>query len=222
MLGMRVNTSRIYSPLDLVLIFEQQAEALAASLSHVPFNSLYTSDLKRALSTAKVLHSALCEAQVTPPCSLHVTSTLREQNFGVAEGTKIVKKDKGLSLRAHYAKGLFPTLYARHENYPGGESLQDVRSRAEVFVEETLMAFIKDSEEANRKLSIAGVVSHGIFIGELVAALLRKGCGSGEGNTDNFRGMRNTAWTKLEVRVVPVIMVRLYFSRPCYIDANDN
>jgi len=205
-----VNTPRIYSPFGLVLIFEQQAEALAASLSHVPFNALYTSDLKRALSTAKVLRSARREIQNTS-CSLHVTSTLREQNFGVAEGTKIVKRNKELSLRAQYAKGLFPALYTRHENYPGGESLEDVRRRAEAFVEDTLMSLIKNSEEGNQKPSIAGVVSHGIFIGELVAALLRKGGRSSEGNTDNFRGMRNTAWTKVEVRVVPVVTVRMSF-----------
>ena len=206
-LGMRVSASRIYSP--PLLIFEQQAEALAASLSHILFDAIYTSDLERALSTAKVVHSALCDRPMTP---LHVTSTLREQNFGVGEGSRIAKKTKALSLRAHYAKGLFPALYARHENFPGGESLQDVRSRAEAFVEEMLVPLIKGSEGGDDKHSIVGVVSHGIFIAELVAALSGKGGASAEKDTDSLRGMKNTAWTKVEVRAVPVTLVGSFFS----------
>lgn len=115
-----------------------------------------------------------------------------------------MKKDKCLSLRAHYAKGLFPILYARSEKFPGGESLEDLRIRAEGFIEDVMMVLRK--EEHDREITQAvGVVSHGIFIGELVAALVRKGRVNPQEDMKNLRGMKNTAWTKVEVDFQPVV-----------------
>lgn len=139
------------------------------------------------------------------PIPLHITPVLREQNFGVGEGRKVVKVDKSLSLKAHYARGLFPILYGRSEKFPDGESLEDARIRAEDFIEEVLTALVKD--EPQRNLTV-GVVSHGILIGELIAALVRRDGDGSQLDTKNLRGMKNTAWTKVEVRLAPPVTVR--------------
>lgn len=135
----------------------------------------------------------------------HVSPALREQNFGTGEGKKVIKKDNCLSLKAHYAKGLFPILYARSEKFPGGESVEDVRIRAEGFIEDVMMALRKEEQNDKDLTRTVGVVSHGIFIGELVAALVRKGGVGPQMDMKNLRGMKNTAWTKVEVGFQPVV-----------------
>lgn len=199
---------RIHDPTSSV---EQQAEALAASVSDIPFSVIYTSDLKRALSTAKSVHSTSSRS-----IPLHITSSLREQNFGVAEGTKIVKRQNEMTLSAHYARGLFPILYTRSDKFPEGESLKEAEIRAKAFIEDVLTMWVNKEEDED---TIVGVVSHGIFIGELVAALLRRG--DGQMDHKNLRGMKNTAWTQVEVFFEPVLTVwNLHFLfMP---DANDH
>lgn len=60
-----------------------QAEALGRSFARIPIDAIYSSDLKRASTTAHVL----LEANTTiPPPPLVQTQSLREQYFGQAEG----------------------------------------------------------------------------------------------------------------------------------------
>ncbi len=126
---------------------------------------------------------------------------------------KIAKKEVGLTLAGHYAKGMFPALYTRHEKFPGGESLDDVLGRAEAFVEEVVVPLVlrerdgrrmaegkEDKEGGGGRLTVV-VVSHGLFIAELVAAILKRDASLKTSGVDvkGLRGMKNTAWTRVEV-----------------------
>ncbi|TFK40819.1 histidine phosphatase superfamily [Crucibulum laeve] len=197
-----------------------QAECLASSLASTPFTEIYASDLKRALLTAQALQSSQLSRLASildpttstptsvlapPPPKLHITELLREQHFGAGEGKPFVSKDPELSLHAHYAKGKFPALYGRSERFPGGESLCEVRARAERAVDEVLWGYISQLQEefkaGEEKEVHVAVVSHGIFIPELIMALLK--CGGEEvADIKNYRGMKNTAWSRVVVNVV--------------------
>lgn len=126
---------------------------------------------------------------------------LREQNFGTGEGMKFSKKEKGLTIATHYAKGKFPALYTRHERFPGGESLDDVARRANAVIDEIMVPQLLQEQENGSERTVA-IFSHGLFIAELIVAVIRKDRDY-KGDTDlrNLRGMKNTAWTRLEVKI---------------------
>lgn len=131
----------------------------------------------------------------------HESTLLREQYFGTGEGMKFSKKEKGVTTAAHYAKGKFPALYTRHESFPGGESLDDVARRANTVIDDILVPQLLQEQEDESERTVA-IFSHGLFIAELVAAVIRKDQDY-KGDTDlrNLRGMKNTAWTRLEVKI---------------------
>ncbi|MCL6631639.1 MAG: histidine phosphatase family protein [Alicyclobacillus herbarius] len=56
-----------------------QAAVLSESLEGIPFQAIYTSDLDRALVTARILARRI-------PAPVHITDGLREQCLGEAEG----------------------------------------------------------------------------------------------------------------------------------------
>lgn len=151
----------------------------------------------RAKTTAKVVR----EKQFDPLLPFHESTLLREQNFGTGEGMKFSKKEKGLTIAAHYAKGKFPALYARHERFPGGESLDDVARRANAVIDEILVPQLL-KERGDGSARTVAIFSHGLFIAELIAAVIRKDLDyKGDADVRNLRGMKNTAWTRLEVKI---------------------
>ncbi len=143
---------------------------------------------------------AICEAQTDPKPPIYRSSLLREQNFGSGEGKKWnSSRIPGLPLEKHYERGIYPHLRGRSERFPGGESLDDVASRAERTIDNILMSYTSEEyDETN-----VAVVSHGLFLNELIAALIKRGntarTTSREVHTRDFRGMRNTGWTKVTV-----------------------
>jgi broad specificity phosphatase PhoE len=179
----------------LLLNDVQQTEALALSFATTPLTAIYTSDLIRAHMTAKALQAAQSEVP------LHVNELLREQYFGVAEGTSYKsQRSRDLTLAQHYAKGVFPAVYGRSERFPGGESKNDVAARARRFVQEVLMPYVRQEEEGKEGLHIA-IVSHGLMIPELISILWRMDKKPVSQETElrsNLRGMRNTGWTRIE------------------------
>ncbi|KAF8964411.1 histidine phosphatase superfamily [Flammula alnicola] len=173
----------------------RQAEALADDLARTKLSAIYSSDLSRAKTTA----SAVKNKQLDPTMPFHESTLLREQNFGAGEGMKFAKKEKGMSVAAHYAQGKFPALYTRGERFPGGESLDDMAKRAEIVIDEILFPHALEEKEDGTTRTVA-IVSHGLFIGELLAAVIRRDRDyRGEVDIRNLRGMKNTAWTKFEV-----------------------
>lgn len=53
------------------------------------------------------------------------------------------------------------------------------------------------------------VVSHGLFIRELVSAFLRRGT-SNYNVSDDYRGLKNTAWVRIKVQIFEVNVLNMY------------
>jgi broad specificity phosphatase PhoE len=139
------------------------------------------------------------ERQPYPKISFTISSLLREQNFGAGEGKKISAKDRELSLSEHYARGKFPIIQSRTEKFPGGESLEDVAKRADNVIDEILLPYVWQEFEGGAPMTVA-IVSHGLFIAELVTRLLKRGNKDLDGTeARNLRGLKNTAFTKVQV-----------------------
>jgi len=98
----------------------------------------------------------------------------------------------------HYKRGIYPALRNRSEKFLGGESLNDLAERAEEVIDHILRPYIWD--ETYDKAHIV-IVSHGIFLAELIAALVKRQNTQRTSKVQprDFRGMRNTAWTKVRV-----------------------
>ena len=128
-----------------------------------------------------------------------ISSLLREQNFGAGEGKKICARDRDLPLSAHYARGKFPAIHSRTEKFPGGESLEDIAKRVDGVIDEVLLPYVWQEFEGGAPMTVA-IVSHGLFIAELVACLVKRGnIDLDSSEARNLRGLKNTAFTKVQV-----------------------
>ncbi len=178
---------------------------MGQSLSSTPIAAVYASPLKRALWTGQ----AVRDAQPDPKPPLTESPLLREQHFGDAEGEPWSwNQTADLSLEEHFAKGIWPVLHERSQKFPAGESLDDLSARASKAIEELVMPHIwQAAREGKAGVNIA-LASHGLCISELIPALLVKD-ESGQHPGDKYKGLYNTAWTRLAVQV----QVRLFL--PC-------
>ncbi|KAI0917238.1 hypothetical protein AcW1_007518 [Taiwanofungus camphoratus] len=174
-----------------------QARALGASLSHVRLSAIHASPLKRALWTAQ----AVQDSQSKPNPPLTTSLLLREQYFGIAEGKPwLYNPEPGVSLEEHYARGVFPVIPERSHKFPEGESLIDVEQRAQAAIEQIVMPYIWSAARAGEKGIHVAIVSHGLCISELIPALLSKDV-SGLHPGHKYRGLLNTAWTRVTVNI---------------------
>ncbi|KAF9464222.1 phosphoglycerate mutase [Collybia nuda] len=175
-----------------------QAEALGVSLSTTKFTAIHSSPLKRALMTAQALQNA----QPDPKPSLMTSLLLQEQHYGLGEGKRYdVIRDSALSLAEHFARGEYPWLQSRTERFPEGESLEDVARRAEDAVEEIVLPYVWNVVKDETEGVHIAIVSHGLFIREAIAALMRK-TGHIEGvNPQDYRGLQNTGYIKVTINV---------------------
>ncbi|KAK7463040.1 hypothetical protein VKT23_007624 [Stygiomarasmius scandens] len=152
-------------------------------------HTIYASPLLRAHSTAQAIH----DAQPDPKPAFIVTPDIREQHFGVAEGKPwSYYRPPGKSTEDLIKEGVYPVLYERDEKFPEGESMDDLRERAERAVRECVLPHL-DVEGQDRHIILT---SHGLCISELVAALMRLEVSSSEGD---YRGLSNTAWARVEL-----------------------
>ena len=135
---------------------------------------------------------------------LTISSLFREQYFGAGEGKKICAKDRNLTLPLHYALGKFPAIYTRTEKFPGGESLNEMGERVDSVIDEILLPYVWQEVEGAAPTIIA-IVSHGLFIAELVARLVKRDDtyrhDPFQVDVRKFRGLKNTAYTKVQVTV---------------------
>ncbi|KAI8994145.1 phosphoglycerate mutase-like protein [Trametes punicea] len=174
-----------------------QAKAVGQSLSNVPFTVIYASPLKRALWTGQ----AVQEAQPDPKPRLIASDLLREQHFGAAEGHPWQwNLTPGLTLEEHFARGIWPVLHERWQKFPEAESLDDLFERAKKAINELVMPHVWRAAREGKKGVHIAIASHGLCISELVPALLIKD-ESGVHPGDKFRGLQNTAWTRVTVDV---------------------
>ncbi|GJE98398.1 phosphoglycerate mutase-like protein [Phanerochaete sordida] len=174
-----------------------QARAAGESLSSVHFAAIYASPLLRAFTTAQAIH----DAQPEPKPPLTSSLLLREQHWGVAEGQPwTMTPDPKLGLEEQFARGIYPVLHERSQKFPDGESLEDVVKRAQQAVEELVMPHVWAAAREGKKNVHIAIVSHGIAISELIPVLVLKD-ERHEHPGHRWRGLLNTAWTRITVDV---------------------
>ncbi|BEI82810.1 hypothetical protein CcaverHIS002_0306780 [Cutaneotrichosporon cavernicola] len=159
-----------------------QAKAVGASFADVAIDAVFASPLKRAHWTAQQIQ---LQNKSDPPTT--VSGLLREQHFGVAEG--------------HYFAG-DDVKYVRHPGrtfkFPEGETLGDVRDRANQAIKEFVEDALRESYGSTPESKHLVFVAHGIFNYEFLSAFLTR---RPEGIDTHwaYKGMTNTGWTRLHV-----------------------
>ncbi|ORY34216.1 histidine phosphatase superfamily [Naematelia encephala] len=158
-----------------------QAKALGASLASTPIDAIFASDLLRALWTGQQIE----KHQSDPKPAFTVSPLLREQHFGAAEG------------QAFGEKSGWVRQPGRRFKFPEGESLEDVRARANSAISQFIEPILEAHRSSPASSAHVFVVAHGIFNAEFIGALLaRTTSGALEWG---YRGMTNTGWTRMEV-----------------------
>ncbi|KAI0036441.1 histidine phosphatase superfamily, partial [Vararia minispora EC-137] len=166
------------------------------ALSATPFQAIYASPLKRAFTTAQAIY----DAQPSPKPSFTESVLIREQHFGVAEGKPwTYNHEPGLSLEEHFARGIWPVLTGDDERFPDGESHNDLAARADMAIEELVMPHVWQAAREGRKGVHVALVSHGLCISHLITQLLKRNAAEHPGG--DYRGLLNTAWSRVEVDV---------------------
>ncbi|KAI0322361.1 phosphoglycerate mutase-like protein [Amylostereum chailletii] len=173
-----------------------QALAVGKFFADTRFDAIYASTLKRAYSTAQAVY----DGQTDPKPPFTSSPLLREQHFGQGEGHKwTYQREESLTLEEHYARGIYPVLFEDDEKFPGGESPNDLDIRANQAIEELVLPHVWDAAKTGKKGLHIAVVSHGLCISRLIAQLLKKG--TGPLSKADYRGLQNTAWTRVAVDV---------------------
>ncbi|KAI9573524.1 histidine phosphatase superfamily [Boletus coccyginus] len=188
-----------HSDAELSELGVRQAGALAESYANTRLDAIVTSDLKRARATAV----ALLNGQPDPKPSFKVDRDLREQCFGDAEGHPyLMRRIPGKSLNDHFKDGRYPLLFNRDERFPNGESVDDLTIRAERSINDlVLKPYLSRAISSGFEDVHIAVVSHGLCIGELIRALLKRNDGGLPAR--DYRGLQNTAWTRVTIQVKP-------------------
>jgi 2,3-bisphosphoglycerate-dependent phosphoglycerate mutase len=130
----------------------RQARQLAARLAGIEFAALYSSDLGRALETARSVSRATGHEVI-------VDARLRERNFGIFEGLT------GDEMHARFP-GIFTRFKTRDPQFavPGGESALEFRDRALGCLQEIAQRHIGE---------VAVVVTHGLVLDMVYRAAYR-------------------------------------------------
>lgn len=179
-----------------------QARALGQSFANVPLTAIYCSDLKRAAMTADEI---LKSNRSIPPPPLVQSKSLREINFGQAEGQSYASAEWMQSSTGENARSF---------RFPQGESLQEVNAR----IAKAVRQFILPRVEALRKkppsqVAASGdvghicIVAHGIAIAELLRVFMALHIHSPSNPWSDPRAsyqrvrLENTGWSRLELAV---------------------
>jgi len=134
----------------------KQAELVGEKIKDIHFDFIYTSDLKRAETTAEIIvNSANLQTKITP------SKLLRERNFGDIEGLNAeeIEKKYPLSMSEFRVSTTTPP--------PNGESLQDMLSRLKKFYSVIKKQHIDDNNIL--------IITHGGAIRMLILAILNLG-----------------------------------------------
>lgn len=138
----------------------EQAESVGRWLEKIPFDTIYASDLARAVDTVRAISSSQGDAEIV------FDRDLREMHYGVLQGIAItdfaqVLEPYGVASEwgsgAFSAKGLAP---------PGGESVRRLRNRVTRFVARL------DAEHPHEDHHKVLVVTHGGFLRVMMTVLL--------------------------------------------------
>jgi broad specificity phosphatase PhoE len=107
-----------------------------------------------------------------------------------------------LSREEQYAQDIFATHGNRYDKFPEGESLDDLARRAEEATTDIIMPYVRKAAREGRQdddVKVA-IVSHGLCISEIVAALVRMDT-EHRGRGVDYRGLANTAWTRVTIDI---------------------
>ncbi|TXT04984.1 hypothetical protein VHUM_03804 [Vanrija humicola] len=163
----------------------QQAKALGASLATTDISAIYASPLKRALWTAQQIEE---QNETVPKPTLTQSPLLREQYFGIAEGKPFGSENGG-----------FTRMPGRDFRFPEGETLNDVRKRANEAIAEFVEPAIRENQGKLASSKHLVFVAHGIFNHEFIGAIMAR---RPEGiNAWEYRDTSQTGWTRLEGEV---------------------
>ncbi|SCV68204.1 BQ2448_325 [Microbotryum intermedium] len=166
-----------------------QSMRLAKHFQDVPLTAIYTSDLKRAQTTARNVAS-LNKTQPPPPFT--VSPLLREQFFGEAEGWP-------------WNAGLYSSSHLPWEDHrafrlaPFAESLTDVSIRADKVLRHFVLPHLIASAESETAHHIL-LVAHGIWLSEMRYAFAR--AQDPQVRFVKSSGYLNTAWSRFEIDLV--------------------
>lgn len=170
-----------------------QAERLGKHFSEVPIDSIFTSDLKRAATTAHSVHT-----QSTNPPPIVVSRYLREQFFGSAEGHPWNEGPYDSSVRANM--GWEDSRQFRLA--ADGESLDDVAVRADAALRHFVAPHLIHAAKSEGDHHIM-IFAHGLFLSELMFALRR----SSEPKLHFVKNTTytNTGWSRVELNLLSPI-----------------
>ncbi|GAC93431.1 hypothetical protein PHSY_000996 [Pseudozyma hubeiensis SY62] len=179
-----------------------QARALGQSFANVPLTAIYCSDLKRAAMTAD---EVLKSNRSIPPPPLVQSKSLREINFGQAEGQSYALAEWMQGSTGHDA---------RNFRFPEGESLQEVNARVAKAVRQFILPRIEALRKKPPQQNTAAadlvhicIVAHGIAIAELLRVFMALHDASTSDAWPDPKGsyqrvrLENTGWSRLEIAV---------------------
>jgi broad specificity phosphatase PhoE len=146
----RQNSSLCNVNVELAKEGHRQAELLGKRLVSFQIDSLYSSDLIRAVQTAEIVNQFIHQQHI-------IRDNIREISFGDMEGKSVEY------ISQHYKDFKTEQMRLLHDvPYPGGECGMDVYNRAIVTIDEII-----HSDKEN-----IAVVTHGGVIRALLAGLL--------------------------------------------------
>ncbi|KAG8991366.1 hypothetical protein FRB93_002828 [Tulasnella sp. JGI-2019a] len=190
---------------DAPIEYGQQAKAAGEFFSTVPIHTIITSPLKRAFTTAQQILKNQPDASKPPLIS---TPLIREQHFGEAEGHTWLAPVSSSSGGDSGRMGIidpktreksYPVQYGRQAKFPAGECLEDVALRTGEAFDTLILPIVKKSEgKACGEVNVF-FVSHGIAISETIGAIFARCIGGDKVDPDTWRGLKNTAWTRLVI-----------------------
>ncbi|KAF8650925.1 hypothetical protein AX16_005023 [Volvariella volvacea WC 439] len=171
----------------------QQAALLGKAFSSVKIDHIYASPLLRAAQTAQAIHDDLPNPK--PP--FETNWKLKEQHFGIAEGHKwALEAPPHSSWEELFRQGIFPVQHGLDEKFPEGESVNDLAKRADEAIQETVFHHLDHVAGEEQHIVLT---SHGHCIAELIAALFRLDPEGNKHPSFTYRGLHNTAWTRVNV-----------------------
>ena len=176
----------------------QQARGLGEHFADTHFTAIYTSDLKRAFDTAKVLY----DHQKDPKPPFDSSELLRELNVGRAAGHPMsLQLIPGLTWEQHAARGIYLAQYSDDDRFPEGESIKNLAVRARMALEKLVLPHVWQAAKEGKTGIHVAIVSHGLCISELISELLNWDGKKGRNTGSEYSDLPNVRWTRVAIDI---------------------
>jgi len=175
-----------------------QARTLGKQFEDTHFTAIYTSDLKRAFSTAEVLY----KHQKGPKPSFDSSELLRELNVGRAAGHRMVSEPiSGLTWEQHAERGIYLAWYGDDDRFPEGESIKDLAVRARTALDKLVFPHVWQAAKEGKTGVHVAIVGHGLCISELISELLNWDGKKLRRPGSQYSDLPNVGWTRVVVDI---------------------